>query len=491
MTISFSQIPSNQKVPLFYAEFDNSNASTSGSGSLEALLIGQKLPTGTKPALEAVTVTSVSNAKTYFGAGSMLARMAEKYLQNNSSNRLVCVALDDLGAGVAATSKLTIAGTATAAGILVVYTGGRKYSYGVAATDTAASIATGLAAMINADQERAVDAVAAADDVDLTARNAGVVGNSLALEVNFFDGDELPEGITTTVTPFANGAGNPDVAEVFTVIGEDQYVLVSSPYRDTANLISMETELTSRFGAVRQNDGYAVYAAKDSLSGLSTLGDSRNSQFTTIVGYQGGLNDEAEVSAATVGTIIGPAQNDPARPFQTLVMSGIVAPKKVDQFTVSEKQILLCDGIATTRVSPGGDVQVERLVTTFKENAFGSPDNSYMDLNTPLTLSLLRREVRALTESRYPRHKLGNDGENFAAGQAIITPNTYRSELVVLAVSWVRRGLIENIEAFKEGLIVERNEQDPNRLDVCMPPDLVNQLRVVGMKIAFLLQGSN
>ena len=50
---------------------------------------------------------------------------------------------------------------------------------------------------------------------------------------------------------------------------------------------------------------------------------------------------------------------------------------------------------------------------------------------------------------------------------------------------------MENIEAFKEGLIVERNEQDPNRLDVCMPPDLVNQLRVVGMKISFLLQGGN
>lgn len=489
MTISFTDIPGNIKVPLFYAEFDNSNASTVGAGSLEVLMIGQKLSTGSVAALTPTTVTSAENAATFFGAGSMLARMAAKYLANNSFNKLVCVALEDLVAGVAATGQVEFTGTATAAGVAVVYVGGRKYQVAVANTDTAAAIATAVAAAINADQERVADAAPTAGVVALTARNDGEIGNSIAIEVQYFDGEELPSGITATVTAMASGAGNPDVSTVFPVIGEDQYIFVVSPYKDATNLAAVEAELLDRFGPLRQNDGYGIYAMKNTLGNLSAFGDTKNTQLTTIMGYQGGLEDEAEWASAVTGAIVGPIQIDPARPMQTLQVKGISAPRKVDRFTIAEQQILIDSGIATYFVSANGDVLIQRMVTTFKKNKFGSPDNSYMDLNSPLTLSLLRQEVKSMTESKYPRHKLGNDGENFGAGQAIVTPNVYKAELVGLAIDWVRRGLIENIDAFKEGLIVERNAQDPNRLDVCMPPDLVNQLRIVGMKIQFLLQG--
>jgi len=37
-------------------------------------------------------------------------------------------------------------------------------------------------------------------------------------------------------------------------------------------------------------------------------------------------------------------------------------------------------------------------------------------------------------------------------------------------------------------LIVERNADDPNRLDVLLPPDLVNQLRVFAVLAQFRLQ---
>ena len=59
-----------------------------------------------------------------------------------------------------------------------------------------------------------------------------------------------------------------------------------------------------------------------------------------------------------------------------------------------------------------------------------------------------------------------------------------------MASSWVERALMEDLDGFKEGLIVQRNTTDPNRLDVLLPPDLVNQLRIVGVKIQFLLQGA-
>jgi phage tail sheath gpL-like len=48
-------------------------------------------------------------------------------------------------------------------------------------------------------------------------------------------------------------------------------------------------------------------------------------------------------------------------------------------------------------------------------------------------------------------------------------------------------GLVENIEQFKTDLIVERNVQDPNRLDFLLPPDLVNQFIVGAAQIQFRL----
>jgi phage tail sheath gpL-like len=50
------------------------------------------------------------------------------------------------------------------------------------------------------------------------------------------------------------------------------------------------------------------------------------------------------------------------------------------------------------------------------------------------------------------------------------------------------QGLVENIEAFKEHLIVERNPNDPNRVDVLYTPDLVNQLRIFAVNAQFRLQ---
>ena len=88
---------------------------------------------------------------------------------------------------------------------------------------------------------------------------------------------------------------------------------------------------------------------------------------------------------------------------------------------------------------------------------------------------------------RYPRHKLADDGTRFGPGQAIITPKIGKSEAIARFELWEELGLVEGFEQFKRDLIVERNAQDVNRLDFLLSPDLMNQLRVVGAQIGFLL----
>ena len=61
MTVSFNTIPSGIRVPLFYAEMDNSAASTP-SDTQKSLLIGQMLEGGTAEAGVPVTVSTSAMA---------------------------------------------------------------------------------------------------------------------------------------------------------------------------------------------------------------------------------------------------------------------------------------------------------------------------------------------------------------------------------------------------------------------------------------------
>jgi phage tail sheath gpL-like len=90
-------------------------------------------------------------------------------------------------------------------------------------------------------------------------------------------------------------------------------------------------------------------------------------------------------------------------------------------------------------------------------------------------------------QSKFSRHKLANDGTRFGPGQKVLTPKGGKSEAVALFAEWETAGLVEGIDQFKRDIIVERNASVPTRLDFLLPPDLINQLRVIGASVQFLL----
>lgn len=490
MTVPFNNVPANLRVPFMYAEFDNANAVQGPVTQLyKVLLAGNKLAAGTQAELVPVTVTSAAQAATLFGAGSVLHLMAKKFLENNRTTPLTCVAIDDDASGVQATGDFSISGTPTESGTVNLWIGGESVSAAVTTSSTPTTIIAALKAACDAAPNLPVTtAVNGGDDtqLDITAKNDGEHGNQIQIRHSYQADQDLPAGLTASITDMSGGSANPDVSEIWPVIGEDQYILMSFPWLDSDNLDAVETELADRFGPLRQNDGYAVYAKKDTLNNLSTLGGGRNSQFTSILMSES-INVPWEVSAAAVAEIAAAGQNDPARPFQTLAMSGIKVLPEAERFTLEERNTLLYNGIASMKNASGGVARIERMITTYEENAAGADDTSYLDLNTLLTLSYLRYDFRTYFLNRYPRHKLANDGTRFAIGQPVITPKVGKAEAISKFREWEQLGLVENIDQFKEDLIVERNASDPNRLDFLLPPDLVNQMRVFGVQIGFLL----
>jgi len=486
--ISFNQIPIDLRTPGTYVEIDNSKAYNGLLGlPTKILVIAQRLPAGNVLAKVPTLITSVDQGNVGFGIGSQMSHMLAALIKGNSFTELWACAIDDNVAGAAATGTVTVAGNATAAGTINLYIGGRRVQVGVTAAQTPAQIATAIVAAVTAMPALAVTAAAEAGVVTLTAKHKGECGNFLDLRHSYYTGEVLPAGVSLAFTAMTGGTANPLIQDVLDLIGDDWYTDIVIPYTDAVNLSAIEEKLDVNFGPLKMIDGHAWTGASGTLSALATLGNSRDNPHLTISGIKGSPTPPWEWAACLAGVSAYYLSIDPARPLQTLTLPGMLPPAIGDRFTLQERNILLHDGIATAKVDGGGNVVIERVITTYKTNAFGAADPSYLDVETLRTLATLRYDLRNFITLQFPRYKLADDGTNFARGQAVVTPNTIKATIIARFKQWEDQGLAEDVDQFKSDLIVERDTTDLNRVNCLVPPNIINQLRVLAAQLQFRL----
>lgn len=136
----------------------------------------------------------------------------------------------------------------------------------------------------------------------------------------------------------------------------------------------------------------------------------------------------------------------------------------------------MANGVAPLQVGPGQQVQIVRAITTYVENSAGVPDISLLDVTTIDTLDYTRRSVRERLLLRFPRAKL-----------SVKTPARVRTEVLDVLTKLERLEIIENVMLNRSGVICERDEQDPNRLNIKIPADIVNGLHVIAGRIDLIL----
>lgn len=504
MAVSFSHIPANIRVPLFYAEVSNELA---GHLSMQqpALLIGPAIDADADTLNTPVLVASTAMAYEVFGAGSVLADMVNTYRQNDTYGELWAIATEAGPGAAPAEGGFTIQGTATSGGTLPIYIGGDLYRIGVARGTTAEAVVAALITTINDDPfgltTAATDPAGSAEDATaellLTAKQPGELGNGITLRVawrGLATGEQVPPGLSVTVNAMEDGAGIPDLTPALAAMGDDIYDYCAMPWTDAASLDAVQQAMddtTGRWAWDRQIYGAFFTAKAGAFAELQTFGRTRNDQHTTLHGYAASSPSPPwRRAAALTAEAAGSLRLDPARPLQTLPLIGVHAPDRRDKFTISQRNTLLYAGVAVED-DVGGAVRINRCITTYQRNVWGQPDPSYLDVTTPATLQYFIRFLRQRILQKFPRHKLADDGTSFGAGQAIVTPRVIKAEIVAAYLEMVEAGIVENVETFKELLIVERDANDPNRINVLASPDLVNQLRVLGMLVAFRLQSSS
>ena len=317
--------------------------------------------------------------------------------------------------------------------------------------------------------------------VTLTAKHKGECGN-MPVHLNHYDGETLPAGLTVAVTDLTGGATNPDIGDVIAAIGDAHYNFIATPYTDAANLSALKTELESRWSALRAIEGVAFGALGGELSALGEKGAALNDKHLTLLNAHGLKSPLYAVAASYMATVALYASNDPAAPFR-YALNGIMTGSAEEQFTDEERNLLLHDGVSTFTRSVDGTAVIEQAITTYKTNSAGAADTAYQDVNVPLLLGYLRYDWRNYIARKYQNWKQGDDG---ATGAKVMTPATMKAEAVVWFKTHAENGLVENFDDFKKNLKVEHNASNRNRLDVLLPPDLMNKLDVVATQIAFV-----
>ena len=493
MAIGFSNIPADIRVPLFYAEMDNS-AANSAASALRRLIVAQVNDNAPVDAVgQLVLVPSVGMAKSIGGQGSMLAAMYEAWRKTDPIGEIWCLPLLSTE-GSKASATITITGAATEAGLLNLYVAGVRVQATIAAAATPASAAAALAVKINAAVDLPVTAVAVAGVVTLTCKWSGESGNDIGIVLNRLgktNGEVTPAGLTVVPTQMLGGTGAPDQVDAIAALGDEPFEFLCVPWSDTATLDAWKAVMDDNVGRwswAKQLFGHIYSAKRGTLGTLVALGQTRNDQHVTIQAMEPGAPQPFWVQAASLAARTSVfISADASRPTQSGSLPGLDPAPASERFTLTERQSLLSYGIATAYYE-GGYVRIQRSITTYQKNAYGQADNSYLDSETMHQSAFIIRRMQSVITSKYGRHKLANDGTRFGAGQPIVTPSTIRGELIAQYAKLELEGHVENAELFAEHLVVERDGNDPSRVNVLFPPDYINGLRIFALLNQFRLQ---
>lgn len=474
-------------VPGVTMRVGTSRGENSVQGANPPLLIGGRLSAGTVAAGVLTKITSASDAKTQFGAGSDLHLMVRAYRGIDPYGVCYAIAVDD-AAGTAEVRTITVTGPSTAAGTIALYVGGTRLAISVASGASVTTVATAIAAAINADTSLSWTATSDTGVVTMTAKHKGVIATQIGLSHSYLSGEVLPAGIGVAFATATPGATAPSIATAIAALGDTGFDYVASAFSDTSNVVLLETEwgdISGRWAPLREQYGFALVVVKDTFSNFVTLAASRNAPHVVIAGYPTSPTTPFELAAETLAQARMSLDAHPAQPLTGLPLQSRIAPTP---WTEAERQALLDAGIATFR-EVAGQLQIQRLLTTYKTDGAGEKDPTWQDTMTSATTGRTLRQMKTDIRAKYPRAILVNDRKPVAASEAgqVVWPRAMDATLIATYRKLERLHWLENGDAFVARVRSLRDETDANRINSTVPIDVANQLRVVAIDATVFL----
>lgn len=270
------------------------------------------------------------------------------------------------------------------------------------------------------------------------------------------------------------GQTEPDIADALASTAQGGYTILVPAWFSQTALTAVRTHIATWTSSIEQQSIIGVGALTSTLSAATALAASLNAGGITLA-LLAGTPSSARQAAAAYAAVIA-SEEDPARPLNTLVLTGIKVPPVAQRLGRVEQETCLANGITPLEVGAGDVVQIVRAISSYTKSAAGATDVSLLDLTSIRTLYYVRVACRDRVRLRFPRSKLSNK-----------TPDAVRGELLDVLKKLEELEIVENVDENAAGLVVERSLQDVNRLNASIPVDVVNGLHVFAGRIDLLL----
>lgn len=499
--VAFENTPADVLVPAFMVEFNAGPPNYSGTS--RQVVIGRAVAASPAALRGAPINVGSQNPNALCGLGSMGAEQILYARQQNPLGEMLFVDATPAVAAnpTAAAGAVVFAGAATSAGTITRYLGGERYDVNVAIGDTADIVAaafvarfaqgytkfnTRMLAPVTATVKTGGDA--ASTEVTLTARHPGTETNGWRIEAGL-DGDEIEvPGITVTITPMAGGTGDVDMAATLAKLGSQNADWICGPYSSTAQL-NVVRDFLSDAGSGRSAPlvgllGHYTTHSQGNLSALTAFGQARNDRHVTVAGVYQWPQASWCVSASLGGEIaflknLGRSLANAieiARPMQTRVLRGLRPPKDPNAiFGMADRDSLLRNGISTFTVTADGQIACDRIVTTYRVNASGLSDRTWLDIEDISIAAYCARYFRTKIQGTYPRSALMED--NPANLQGVVTPIDLEQTSVHAATDLHRAGLIRQLDLFVANIRIFADYAN-DRVNYFLPITAAAQLRI-------------
>lgn len=483
--ISFDTIPSSIRKPGVYTEINTSLAVRALPANAQpTVIVAQRTSSGSVAAQTSATVFSDADAALYFGSGSTAHRMAKAALDANPYLDLDIVTADDAGGSAAAAGFFLFTGTAGAAGTITAAVDNKIQTIAIASGDTAATTSAALYTALSAfNTSIAVTVGITGNCVKFTAVNKGTCGNYVPVQQVIVGGT----GLLCNTTVMASGATDPNIGSsatgVLGSIAAGGHKIMACQFTDSTNLALLKTYTDFVSNSMEQRPVIVVLGYTDlvgTLANVKTLGGTTLNHGRFTVGYLPSAATKTleasnyYIGAAYAGTIA--SESDPARPLNSMKLTGIPAPAIDDRPTRTSQEDLLANGVTPLIVDSGENVVICRAISTYVTNSAGILDPSLLDITTIRTLDYVREATRTRLALRFPRNKLSSR-----------TPSLVKAEVLDVLYQLEKLEILENVTGNEENVIVERDSQDMNRLNIRIPADVVNGLHVIAERIDLIL----
>lgn len=455
------------------------------------------------------TCQTVTDAINLFGAGSPAALMFAAFKAKNTTTPLY-VAPVAAATGTAASQTLTITaagGSSQTTGVIQFRVDAKAPSQAVfAATDSATTIATNLAAAINGNVNLPVTAVPSSNTVVITAKVVGGRGNNLRGFAQVISGS----GVTVTPaspTNFTGGAGSDlagyqDTLNALATNGQRYYYYICEAGFDNidgyTNLITSEVQsiidaLSLPAVGLRQR---AIFGSTDTLAHTTAVATLVNDPRIEAIWCKNLDLLPSELAASWASAIMleetvplnaggvnfdafgGDAGSQP--------LWSILAPLDGSAPSSTDIQTAIISGVTPLRVVAGGSTVVVKRVTS-RYFTLGGPGNSQQVLDLRITdsgkVTICDRffdDLSSLISLRYPRMLIGDDPVSGSPPPApgVVTASKIRNTCIEMIQTYAAAGLI-NGPATLDGLVVQRNVNPSSSIGIVVPLFVADPLHTV------------